>query len=196
MDKNGEQHKAGAAVDLHTMKAAEIFKVPPDKVSHDQRLFAKATNYGSKRLIDVLAYAPGSILYAEFDATDLLIEFSCKCAFEVVGQIRPYTRYFEQIVAFLNKPTSKDAARQAAYWASAASIQASGARARNAAHAALDAASAVYAARDGRHTDALRRAAHAASHSRNASQVHPLLTLCAQNNLLTKMLREHTGWNI
>lgn len=172
--------------------------------------------HASKQLLDALWYAPGSILYlvelggqivetsdkvcassrtylAEFDANQLLVKFACQCALEVVEQIRPYTKDYDLIVEFLKSSTdlsAADVARATARATARASNDAAYAAARAASYAVYATAGVVDVARAAaRAARAAARAARAAS-AADAARV----TRVKQNDLLTRMVKEATGW--
>jgi hypothetical protein len=128
--------------------------------------------HASKRLIDALRYAPGTVLYlvelsgeivetddkacaterkylAEFDLSDVLFKFSCACALINIELIKPYTKDFDLILEFLKNPVKENA---------------------YAAYAAYAAAYAAYAAADAAREN--------------------------QNTMFTQMVRDATGWDI
>ena len=198
--------------------------------------------HASKRLLDALWYAPGSILYlvelggqivetsdkvcassrtylAEFDATQLLIKFACQCALEEVEQIRPYAKNYDLIVEFLKRPTARAAHAAAAYAAARAAYAAADDAADGAADDAADgaayaaaraayaAARAVYAADDAayaaaRAAYAAARAVYAAARAAYAAADDAAdgaaddAVRANQNLLLTKLVKDATGWDI
>jgi hypothetical protein len=174
--------------------------------------------HASKRLIDALRYAPGTVLYlvelsgeivetddkacaterkylAEFDLSDVLFKFSCACALVNIELIKPYTKDFDLILEFLKNPVKENSraaraadAAYAAYAAADAARAAADAAADAAARAAYAAARAAYAAYAA--ADAARAAADAAAYAAARAAREN------QNTMLTKMVRDATGWDI
>ena len=164
--------------------------------------------HASKRLIDALSYAPGSQLYlvelsgdileghdklcasyrkylARIDADKLFREFARKAALINIELIRPYcsNKDYVLIVNYLNtgEKSLQSAARSAAWSAAWSAADAAAWSAANAvAWSAADAA-AWSAARSA------ARSGEAAARSAARSEL---------NQLLTDIVKQHTGWNI
>jgi len=163
--------------------------------------------HASKRLIDALSYAPGSQLYlvelsgdileghdklcasyrkylARIDADKLFREFARKAALINIELIRPYcsNKDYVLIVNYLNtgEKSLQSAARSAADAAAWSAARSGEAAARSAADAA--AWSAARSAAD--------VAAWSAARSGEAAARSEL------NQLLTDIVKQHTGWNI
>ena len=147
--------------------------------------------HASVRLIDALKYTPGPVLYlvemggdiltdadkvcarerkyrASFNAEKLLRKFARKQASIHIEKIKPYTNQYELIIQWLE--TGDESIRSAAESAAESA-------ARSAARSAAELAA----------RSAARYAAESAARSATES---------AANEMLTRMVREETGWDI
>lgn len=170
--------------------------------------------HGSLKLVDALTYAPGDVIWlcefdgdiiegkdkivarsrtylVEFDAKELLKEFARKCALRVIHLAKSYfktSKDYELVVEFLKTGKNADAAYAAIDVARIVTNAAVAAAAAYAARSARAAAAVAYA-----NTDAVAvTAAACAAHSAGAYGEEREW----QNETLTQMVCEATGWEI
>jgi hypothetical protein len=178
--------------------------------------------HASTDILDALMYAPSSILYlvdisgdvdertdkiagkrreylAEFDAEELLKEFARKQALINIHKIKPYcsVKEFDLITRYLSTgdaDAAYSAANSAEYAARSAENAASAAysAARSAEDAANSAARSAGSAAYNAHSAA--RSAHSAAG--NAHSAARSAAYSAANYMLTRMIKEATGWDI
>ena len=176
--------------------------------------------HASKRAIDAVSFAPGSILFlvelsgdideqedklaaqsreylAEFDATDLLREFARKIALINIEKIKPYCNEesYNLIIHWLK--TGDEATRSAAYSAAKAAANsaanpAANSAARSAAYSAWSAWSAAESA-----WAAAESAANSAAWSAEKSAGSAWSAVWSvANTILSEMIENATGWDL
>lgn len=170
------------------------------------------------KLLDALRHAPGSILYlvemegdidkgpgkisatkrtylAEFDATEVLREYARVQASYNIHLVEPYCteEQYETIIHFLKTGNNSADAADAAY-AAADSLAVTEA-AEAVASAVVAASAAVYATDDADDADDAAVCAAAAAYAAAAADA-VYNKIPDQNETLTNMIREATGWDI
>ena len=193
--------------DNRTIRIGRTHKVKPPIKLCERGLHA------SKRPMDALEYAPGPILYLVelsgeiihgddksvatervylfgFDATKLLHEFARKQILINIEKIKPYTDRYDLIIEYLN--TGDEKLRSSAYsvaWAAACSAD------RPAIYASWSAEAAVCSV-----ACSTAEAAACAAAGYDAEFVARVATRYtakpAANEMLTRMIKEKTGWAI
>ena len=176
--------------------------------------------HASKRAIDAVSFAPGSILFlvelsgdideqedklaaqsreylAEFDATDLLREFARKIALINIEKIKPYCNEesYNLIIHWLK--TGDEAVRSAARSAAESAARSANSAAYSAAWSAAEAAawSAVWSAEESVAWSAANSAAKSAARSAAESAAWSVVWSAA-NTILSEMLENATGWDL
>ena len=172
--------------------------------------------HASTNIMDALSYAPGNILYlvelsgdmdigkdkvaattrkyiAEFDATELLIQFAKKQALINIEKIKPYcdARSYKTVIDYLKSDKCNHDAAYSAYADCAA-------YAYSYADAAFACAACAYAIGTVGGVDAGVGAARAAATTASAADagVGAARARQEQEKMLLKMIKESTGWDI
>jgi len=180
--------------------------------------------HASEKLSDAVGYAPGSILYlvelsgdidsnpdkvaassrtylAEFDATELLMEFARKQALINIVKIKPYCTHTSYSLIMEYLTTGDICIRSAAYSAARSAADSAASAAGSAASAADSAASAAGSAASaasaaGSAASAADSAAASAAYSAAGSAAYSAYSAArsAANTMLTEMVIQAAGW--